>query len=63
MNNSSLIFGLQELALDSTEISLFDVKDPVLDISNFSFLLLDFSMGFVLSNNNNFLRISVKQFF
>jgi hypothetical protein len=54
---------LLELALDGTEISLFDVKDPVLDISNFSFLLLDFSMGFVLSNNNNFLGISVKQFF
>tara|TARA_B100000768_G_scaffold129271_1_gene119908 strand:- start:2331 stop:2561 length:231 start_codon:yes stop_codon:yes gene_type:complete len=51
------------LALDGKEISLCDVKDPVLDISNFSFLLLDFFMSFVLYINNNFLGISVKHFF
>tara|TARA_B110001450_G_scaffold1577_1_gene1815 strand:+ start:1152 stop:2084 length:933 start_codon:yes stop_codon:yes gene_type:complete len=53
--------GLQQLGLDVTDVSLFDANDPVVDVSNFSFLFPDFSMGFLLTNNNNFFGISAKQ--
>jgi type IX secretion system PorP/SprF family membrane protein len=55
-------FGVQQLGLDVTDVTLFDPNDPVLDVSNFS-LLPDFSMGFALNNNNNFFGISAKQVF
>ncbi|MDG1690218.1 MAG: PorP/SprF family type IX secretion system membrane protein [Flavobacteriales bacterium] len=54
--------GIQQLALDVTGVTLFDPNDPVVDVSNFS-LLPDFSMGFALSNNNNFFGFSAKQVF
>ena len=54
--------GIQQLGLDVTGVTLFDPNDPVLDVSNFS-LFPDFSMGFALTNNNNFLGISTKQVF
>ncbi|MAT67229.1 MAG: hypothetical protein CL830_02385 [Crocinitomicaceae bacterium] len=54
--------GIQQLGLDVTGVTLFDPKDPVVDVSNFS-SLPDFSMGFTLTNNNNFFGISAKQVF
>ena len=54
--------GLQQLGLDVSNITLFDSNDPVVDVSNFSFLP-DFSMGVTLTNNNNFFGISTKQIF
>ena len=54
--------GIQQLGLDVTGVTLFDSNDPVVDVSNFS-LFPDFSMGFALTNNNNFLGISTKQVF
>ena len=54
--------GIQQLGLDVTGVTLFDPNDPVVDVSNFS-LLPDFSMGFALTNNNNFFGISAKQVF
>ena len=53
-------FGIQQLGLDVTNVSLFDPNDPVLDVSNFT-LLPDFSLGFTITNNNNFFGISAKQ--
>lgn len=55
--------GFQQLGLDVTSMSLFDSNDPLVDISNFSFLFPDLSMGFVISNNNNIFGISAKQVF
>jgi type IX secretion system PorP/SprF family membrane protein len=55
-------FGVQQLGLDVSNITLFDSNDPVVDVSNFSFLP-DFSMGVALTNNNNFFGISAKQIF
>lgn len=52
--------GIQQLGLDVTGVTLFDPNDPVVDVSNFT-LLPDFSMGFALTNNNNFFGISAKQ--
>ena len=54
--------GFQQLGLDVSNITLFDSNDPVVDVSNFSFLP-DFSTGFTLCNNNNFFGISTKQIF
>ena len=54
--------GIQQLGLDVTGVTLFDPNDPVVDVSNFS-LFPDFSMGFALTNNNNFFGISTKQVF
>jgi type IX secretion system PorP/SprF family membrane protein len=54
--------GIQQLGLDVTGVTLFDSNDPVVDVSNFS-LFPDFSMGFALTNNNNFFGISTKQVF
>lgn len=54
--------GIQQLGLDVTGVTLFDSNDPVVDVSNFS-LFPDFSMGFALTNNNNFFGISAKQVF
>ena len=54
--------GVQQLGLDVSNITLFDSNDPVVDVSNFSFLP-DFSMGVTLCNNNNFFGISTKQIF
>jgi type IX secretion system PorP/SprF family membrane protein len=54
--------GFQQLGLDVTDVTLFDPNDPVVDVSNFS-LFPDFSMGFALTNNNNFFGISTKQVF
>ena len=54
--------GIQQLGLDVTGVTLFDPNDPVVDVSNFS-LFPDFSMGFALTNNNNFFGISAKQVF
>lgn len=54
--------GIQQLGLDVTDVTLYDPNDPVVDVSNFS-LLPDFSMGFALTNNNNFFGISAKQVF
>ena len=53
--------GLQQLGLDVTDMSLFNPNDPVLDVSNFSFLFPDFSMGLVVSNHC--FGVSAKQIF
>ena len=55
--------GLQQLGLDVTEMTLFDSNDPVVDVTNFSFLFPDFSMGLIVSNNNSFFGVSAKQVF
>ena len=55
--------GFQQLGLDVTDMNLFDSNDPIIDVSNYSLLFPDFSMGLTLSNNNNFFGISVKQVF
>ena len=55
--------GFQQLGLDVTSMNLFDSNDPIIGVSNYSFLFPDFSMGLTLSNNNNFFGISAKQVF
>lgn len=55
--------GFQQLGLDVTDMNLFDSNDPIIDVSNYSLLFPDFSMGLTLSNKNNFFGISVKQVF
>ena len=54
--------GVQQLGLDVTGVTLYEPNDPLVDVSNFT-LLPDFSIGFALSNNNNFFGISAKQLF
>jgi len=55
--------GFQQLGVDATGLESFHPNDPVIDISSYSILAPNLDFGISISNENNFLGFSSKQFF